>query len=150
MPTSSAGKPRWAPVVVFFLILAWLSTMGWLVLQYLKVGLSAWPLSYQGTLTAAMQLHSIEQRSAVLVRWLAGVAVLGALLIALVAYIGRLVGAVKVFLILAVVLGALSVPVLAVFGRVGDSRHTGLPPASTPTPSVCVNRSGGAANCPGG
>jgi K+-transporting ATPase c subunit len=74
---------------------------------------------------------------------LIGAAVGGPVLIAIVAFIGRMAVTGAVYVALAVILGAFALPVA---GRT----HREPPPLPSPGPAICQEHSGSDTRCPGG
>ncbi|BFU47409.1 hypothetical protein KRMM14A1004_56460 [Krasilnikovia sp. MM14-A1004] len=125
-----------------------LLTVGWVLATlalawwWFGIGMAMWADEQSDSGAHWAGLHHQE---AVAAMWLAGAAVGGPALIAVVAFATRMPKAGTVYVVLAVVL---SVPVLPIVARAG---HTlAPPPPPSPVPTVCQEHSGGDTRCPGG
>lgn len=104
-------------------------------------GLEAWAEDQSDS----ARLDALHHRAAVAAALLAGVAVGGPVLIAVVAFVNRMARAGTVYVVLAVVLAVFALPFAA-----QNSPAPSRPSPSTSTPYVCQEHSGGDNRCPGG
>ncbi|MEU6206835.1 hypothetical protein ABZ814_24985 [Micromonospora musae] len=135
------AAPR-APAVVALLTVAWfiggLVLLGWVF----AIGLEGWAdqHSNQGGGTDAL-----ARKANVVLLLLAAEVVVGPVVIAVVARCGLLRRTAAVYLVIALGLGVLAVPVAA-----GAYRDLAPPPPAAPPPTRCQEHSGGDTRCPGG
>lgn len=132
----------WAPSVVVLLTVAWL--LGALVLLWwlIDIGLAFWA-DHHSTQGAGADQLARRKNTALLL--LAAEVVAGPVVIAVVAVCGRLRWTAAVYLVIAFGFCLLAVPVAAEAYR--DLNPPSPPP---PAPTMCQERSGGEASCPGG
>jgi hypothetical protein len=140
--TEATGFRPWAPAAVALLTTGWGLALLMAALRVVGIGLSAWADQQDngGAGSAAL-----DQSAAAAATLLAGVAVGGPALIAVVAFAGRLARTSMVYVALTVVLGTLALLVMA-----GAERNRPAPADPAPGPSICQERSGGDTRCPGG
>jgi hypothetical protein len=141
MPTSTSA-PRWAPTTVALLTLAWVLAVLGLLWWSFSIGMQGWADQHSNS---GAREEELGRRGGVVLLVLAAVAVGGAVLIAVVAFTGRLRWTGVVYLGLALALGALALPLAA-----GAYRRL-TPPSSPPppAPNICQEHSGGDTRCPG-
>lgn len=132
----------WAPSAVVLLTVAWL--LGALVLLrwWFDISVEFWPDS-DSTQDAGADQRAHRSNTALLL--LAAEVVAGPVVIAVVAVCGRLRRTAAVYLVIAFGLCFLAVPVAAEAYR--DLNPPSSPP---PAPTMCQQRSGDDASCPGG
>jgi hypothetical protein len=133
--TNSPAAPRWVGTTVA------LMTTGW-VLALLASVWWCFGIAMEGWADSGEHSAELDHRGATAATVLALVAVGGPALIAVVAFAGERGRIGAVYVVLALVLGVLALPVVAGTG--------GKPAPPTPTPSVCQEHSGGGNECPGG
>ncbi|HEX5597207.1 MAG TPA: DUF6234 family protein [Micromonosporaceae bacterium] len=137
----SAPRP-WAPAAVVLLTIVWVVALLALTWWLFGIGMERWANSYDSDRARAAELARQSSRALLI---LAAVAVGGPILIAIVARAGELVRTGVVYIVLAIVLGLLVLPVAA-----GAYRTVTPPPPPPAVPDGCQERSGGDTRCPGG
>lgn len=139
---TAARTVRLSPsTTVVLLTVAWLVLLVLLAYGWFGTGMESWA-DHHGN--GGERLDEIAKKGNRLVVGLALTSVAGPALIAAVAFAGRLRWTGVTFLLVAVLLGALTVPLAAAGWRELN------PPQPVPTHYVCQERSGGDTRCPGG
>lgn len=140
--TNSPDAPRWVATTVALMTTVWVLALLASVWRCFGIAMEGWA---DGQSNSGARSAELDHQGATAAMLLAGVAVGGAALIAVVAFAGERGRIGAVYVVLALVLGVLATPVVAGTGR---KSSPSAPP--TPTPSVCQEHSGGGNECPGG
>ncbi|HEX5541576.1 MAG TPA: DUF6234 family protein [Micromonospora sp.] len=139
--TSTAARP-WAPAAVVLLTMVWVAGLLALLWWLFGIGMEGWANSYDSDGARAAELAR-QSSQALLI--LAAVAVGGPILIAIVARAGELARTGVVYIVLAILLSLLALPVAA------QAYRTVTPPPPPPAvPDGCQEHSGDDTRCPGG
>jgi hypothetical protein len=142
MRTSTEVTPRWAAPTVVLLTLGWLAATLALLWVVFAVGMDAWSDQHSNQGDRAEELGRRGSRAGLN---LFLVALGGPLLIAAVAFAGRLVKTTAAYLFLAVVVGVLTAPL-----AMNTARTLTPEPPPPSAPGWCQEHSGGDTRCPGG
>ncbi|MDG4834670.1 DUF6234 family protein [Solwaraspora sp. WMMD1047] len=142
MRTSTDVAPRWAAPTVALLTLAWLAATLALLWAAFAIGMEAWSDQHSNNGDRAEELG---RRGSWAGLRLIAVALGGPLLIAAVAFAGRLVKTGVAYLFLAILVGALTAPL-----AMNSARNLAPEPPPPSAPGGCQEHSGGDTRCPGG
>lgn len=122
--------------------MAWVLAMLALMWWWFGIGMEAWADHHSNS---GARQEELGRKGATAALAVGATAVAGPVLVATVAFAGRLRWTGTAFLALAILLAALAAPI-----SVGAYRTLNPPPPPPPAPTTCQERSGGDTRCPGG
>ena len=141
--TGIERRTNWWPAVVIVLALTWISLALYFFGHWFSLGWDAWALGYDGTPKGEQARTALGVAEAAAFDHMLIVIVLGTLVTAVVAAVGRMRAT-------AIVFAVITVPVLLLGGvELAHPAHHDTPPPARPY-GQCVARSGSEIRCPGG